>query len=161
MLDERFYNPHITPVWRNPSLRQTLLMSCHFQQTNFSGVTVTSPLAVDFRSFVARQSPHVVHRQAGRLVGLQRQWGEPVQGQKREEASVINWVLVPEIEKKKKDMEMGEMSKSAGSHRGATSGEQAPVARRGPGGAFAQQSRWKVNHARGVWTVICTVFTKI
>lgn len=100
----------------------------HFHQTNLSSVTVTSPLAVDFRGFVARQSPHIVHRQAGRLVGLQRQWGEPVQSQKWEEASVVNWVLVPEIEKKK-DMKMCEMSKSAGSQRGAMLGEQALIGR--------------------------------
>lgn len=72
---------------------------------------VTSPLAVDLRGFMAGQSPHIVDRQAGRLVGLQCQRGEPVQGHKREEAGVVDWVLVPGIEEK-----MGEMSKSAGIH---------------------------------------------
>ncbi|TNN71271.1 hypothetical protein EYF80_018473 [Liparis tanakae] len=49
---------------------------------------------------MAGQSPHIVYRQAGRPVGLQCQRGEPVQGHKREEAGVIDWVLVPGIEEK-------------------------------------------------------------
>lgn len=54
----------------------------HFPQANLSSVTVTSPLEVDFRGFMARQSPHIIERQARRLVGLHCQWGEPVKGHK-------------------------------------------------------------------------------
>lgn len=56
---------------------------------------VTSPVAVDFRGLVARQSPHVVHGQAGHPVGLERQRGEPVQGHEGEEAGVVDGVLMP------------------------------------------------------------------
>lgn len=56
---------------------------------------VTSPVAVDFRRLVARQSPHVIDGQAGRPVGLERQRGEPVQGHEGEEAGVVDGVLVP------------------------------------------------------------------
>lgn len=56
---------------------------------------VTSPVAVDFRGLVARQSPHVIDGQAGRPVGLERQRGEPVQGHEGEEAGVVDGVLVP------------------------------------------------------------------
>lgn len=56
---------------------------------------VTSPVAVDFRGLVARQSPHVVHGQAGHPVGLERKRGEPVQGHEGEEASVVDGVLMP------------------------------------------------------------------
>lgn len=112
-----------TPMWYDLTFRGTLFMSSltptpafwkycvsashsflntagHFHQANLSSATVTSPLAVYFRGFMARQSPHIIYRQAGRLVGLQRQWGEPVQSHKWEEAGVIDWVLVPGIEKK-------------------------------------------------------------
>lgn len=49
---------------------------------------------------MAGQSPHIIHRQAGRLVGLPCQRGQPVQSHKGEEASVINRVLVPEIDQR-------------------------------------------------------------
>lgn len=81
---------------------------------------VTSPLAVDFRGFMARQSPHIIYRQAGRLVGLQCQRWEPVHGHKWEEAGIIDWVLVPE--NRDEDVKMAELSKSAGIHRGVMLG---------------------------------------
>lgn len=66
-----------------------------------AAVSVSSPLAVDFGGFVAGQSPHVARGQAGRPVGLQCQWGEPVQGHEGEEAGVVHRVLVPGTQKKK------------------------------------------------------------
>lgn len=85
---------------RKTVFQHLIEFSEHRRSLPSAEAAVTSPLAVDFRGFMARQPPHVIYRQAGRLVGLQRQWGEPVQSHKWEEASVINWVLVSGIENK-------------------------------------------------------------
>lgn len=76
---------------------------------------------------MAGQSPHIIHRQAGRLVGLPCQRGQPVQSHKGEEASVINRVLVPEIDQRcgEREKRSSEMSKSP--HRGTTVGQSGPT----------------------------------
>lgn len=119
---------------------------------------VTSPLAVDFRGFMARQSKHIIYRQAGRLVGLQCQRGEPVHGHKWEEAGIIDWVLVPG--NRDEDVKMAELSKSAGIHRGVMSGG-ALIGHWERSCVFACQGRQKVSHTRSVWTVICMLFTEM
>lgn len=75
-----------------------MLCLCFVGAVSFA---VGSPLAVDFGGFVAGQSPHVAEGQAGRLVGLQCQRGEPVQGHEGQEAGVVDRVLVPGTQKKK------------------------------------------------------------
>lgn len=132
-------------------------MAGHFHQTNLSGAMVTSPLAVDFRCFMTRQSPHIIYRQAGCLVRLQCQWGEPVKGHKWEEASIIDWVLVSGIEKK--------MWKWLSCLKVEACTEVlcwgSPLRLLERSRAFACQGWRKVNHTRGVWTVICMFFTEI
>lgn len=107
-----------------------------------SGVTVTSPLAVGFRGFVAGQSPHVLHRQPGGPEGFQRQRGEPVQGHKWEEAGIIDWVLVSGIQGGKIGKWLSCQKVTACTevlHRGAA------AERWERHGAFARRCRWKVN----------------
>lgn len=134
-----------------------LTMAGHFHQTNLSGAMVTSPLAVDFRCFMTRQSPHIIYRQAGCLVRLQCQWGEPVKGHKWEEASIIDWVLVSGIEKK--------MWKWLSRLKVEACTEVlcwgSPLRLLERSRAFACQGWRKVNHTRSVWTVICMFFTEI
>lgn len=64
---------------------------------------------------MAGQSPNIIHRQAGRPEGFQRQWGEPVQRHEGEEAGIIDWVLVSGIKRK-----MAKLSKGVSIHRSAT-----------------------------------------
>lgn len=140
---------------RKTVFQHLIEFSEHCRSLSSAEATVTSPLAVDFRGFVARQSPHVIYRQAGRLVGLQRQWGEPVQSHKWEEASVIDWVLVSGIESKMR--KWVRCRKVQAYTEVQCWGRQAPI----ESGAFARKSWRKVNHARSVWTVICTLLTEI
>lgn len=58
-------------------------------------MTVASPVAVVFRALVAGQAPYIVYGEAGCLVGPPCEWGEPVQSHEGEEASIVDWVLVP------------------------------------------------------------------
>lgn len=108
---------------------------------------------------MARQSPHILYRQAGRLVGLQCQWGEPVQSHKWEEAGIIDWVLVPGIEKMM--WKWVRCLKVRACTEVLHWGNRPNTGHKERSGAFACQSKWKVSHARSVWTVICTLFTEI
>lgn len=118
---------------------------------------MTSPLAVGFRGLVAGQSPHVIHRQAGRPEGFQRQRGEPVQGHKWEEAGIIDWVLVS-------GKQGGKIGKRLSCLKGRACTEvlhRAAAAERWERRrAFARRRRRGVKRSCGVWTVICMLLAE-
>lgn len=97
---------------------------------------VTSPVAVDFRSLVARQSPHIIDGQAGLPIGLERQRGEPVQGHEGEEAGVVDGVLMPGNKEGEKKREGGVKKATASRSAGAC--------------AATSQGRRKVRPSRSV-----------
>lgn len=106
---------------------------------------------------MAGQSPHIIHRQAGRPEGFQRQWGEPVQRHKWEEAGIIDWVLVSGIQGER--LENGLSCLKARAYTEVLHRRDA-AERWERRGAFARRCWWKVNHSCSVWTVICMLLAE-